>query len=114
MTPDQARAAYRREIKRVGELVTVRRVTGGGEIAAQTWARVMGYRPDELVGGITQGSRKIILLPDGLETAGWPIPIVRGDEVVVRGKTLIVDLVDDSTRRIAGELIAYELTAKGS
>lgn len=79
-------------------------------------ARVVGFTPEELVGGITQGHRKIIMLAEDVESSGFPVPIKANstDRVVVRGKTLMIENVDDSTRRVEGTLIAYEITASGA
>ncbi len=112
MTPGEALAAYRTSIAVTGESITLRTFTGTG--AARTAAditvraRVRGYAPAELVGGITQGDREIIVLAADVTTAPK-----KGDQVIVRGRALTIEAVDDSTRRLAGVLMAYVLTARG-
>lgn len=116
MTPAAARASYRKGIGAVGETVTIRRYSGLG--SAQTYvekavkARVVGFAAGEIVPGIVQGERRVILLAEDI---GSPItlPLVRGDKLVVRGAELEIEDPDDSTRRIGGELIAYELRVVG-
>lgn len=76
-------------------------------------ARIVGWSPEELASGLMQGERKIILLAEDLELAGFPEPIERNDGIHVRGRRLNVESVDDSTRRIGDTLIAYELGATG-
>ncbi len=124
MTPPRARAAYRRQISAHGERVTLRRESlDPAPEATGLRARVTGFTPEELASGIDQGARKIILLAEDLGAAiaagDWPAPpagtgaILKDDTLVVRGVPVNVDRVDDSTRRVAGELIAYELTVIG-
>jgi hypothetical protein len=104
MTPAAARAMYDRQFASHGEDVTIR--SGGTESAGR--ARVTGFKPEELTGAIQQGDRKVILLADGLSV----VP-ASGDTIIVRGEELNIEAVDDSTRRVAGELIAYEIVARG-
>lgn len=100
-----------RGIARWGETITLRRM-----LTASTWtdisvrARVKGYAPDELVGGITQADRKIIAL--AVDVTFNPA-LRQGDKAIIRGRTMNLERVDDSTRRPSGELAAYELLAKG-
>jgi hypothetical protein len=113
MTPSTARAMYRKHIAAVGETVTLRRGTTAPFIDADVLARVQGYRPEQLVGGITQGSREIIVLAEDLDGTEWPVPPKKGDKVFVRGRQLAVEVVDDSTARISGVIVAYIMTATG-
>jgi hypothetical protein len=113
-TAAEALRAHREMLADVGEDIIIRRYTGTGSPRSKsdtvTRARVMGYEPKDLVGSIVQGDRKIIALVDGL--AGI-LPITTNDKAVVRGKELAIKAVDDSTRRIAGILIALEIQASG-
>jgi hypothetical protein len=119
MTPDAARASYRRALDQAGETILIRRYTGAGTSRPQSsWpvrARVVAYEPKELVGGIVQGDRKLIVLQEDLVAAGFPGRIETGPnwKAVVRGVELQIKAADDNTRRIAGELIAYEIRAGG-
>lgn len=110
MTPDQARAAYRRQIDAHGEPVVLRKGTAGAEITVR--ARVMGYTPEQLVGPITVGSRRIIIMAEDV-SASWGVP-QKNDRVVWSGMTLNVLDVDSATRRLAGETIAYDVRATGA
>lgn len=108
---------YRDQITEHGETIAIRRYSGTG--AGRTYvdrdclARVTGYSPSELVGSIIQGDRKVIVLADDLDGESPPFAIAKTDKVVVRDKELAIMMVDDSTRRVGGTLIAYELTARG-
>ncbi len=110
----EALLAHREMLADVGEDIVIRRYTGTGTPRPKTdvtiRARVMGYEPKELVGSIVQGDRKVIALVD---TLGSLMPITTNDKVVVRGKELAIKAVDDSTRRVAGTLIALEIQASG-
>lgn len=116
MTPAAAIAATERAIAAVGETVTLRRPAG---VSPQTFtdaearARVTDFHADELVGSLQQGDRKLIVLAKDLEARQWPVPPRKGDKAIVRGKTLNVEAVDDSTRRVGGVIVAYEIAARG-
>lgn len=114
MTPSEVTASYRQSLD---TLVTIRRYSGAGinrpRFDAAVQARVTGYAPAELVDGIQQGDRKVIVLADDLLRAQFSLPLKRGDKVVLRGAELNIEAADDSTRRVGGELIAIEIRARG-
>lgn len=116
MNPDDVKDTYRRMLADEPP-VLIRRYTGLGtnrpRFDVSVKAKVTGYAPDELVGQIVQGDRKVILLVQDLIDRQFAMPILSSDKVVVRGKELAIIAPDDSTRRVAGILIAYELTARG-
>jgi hypothetical protein len=113
MTAEEARAMYRRQIEAHGETITLRRVNVSP--TPDVRARVMGYDPDELTGGINQGDRKITVLAEDVETSEFPTPFKAGgiDKVLVRGRIMGMQVVDDSTVRIGDTLIAYKIRATG-
>lgn len=116
MNAAQARRDYREMIADVGETITLRRINqSSAPTEALVLARVVGYRPEELVGGIKQGDRHLIVLAEDVETTGFPVPFLTNGtyKAVVRDKVLNIGIVDDSTRRIGGVLIAYDITATG-
>ena len=102
--------AHRRQIKATGEEMTLRRGSGVGAESLAVWGRIMGFDPDELVGDIKQGDRKAIILA---EDVTFNPPLRPGDRIMLRGQPLNITAVDDSTRRVGGMLIAYEVTARG-
>lgn len=119
MTPDQAKAMY---LRRLGdfEIVSIRVYTGAGASRPRfdyegLRARVVEFNPDELVGTIVQGDRKVIVLAEDVTAAGVPLPFAIGTntKMVIRGKELAIKAVDDNTRRLGGELIAYEMQVGG-
>lgn len=119
MTPDQIKADYRAALDRVGTPaeVIIRRYTGAGtnrpRFDTPVRGRVVGYSPNDLVGSIVQGDRKIIILAEDLIAAQFPLPVLTSDKAVVRGKELAIMAADDSTRRVQGVLIAVELQVRG-
>lgn len=116
MNPDQVKAMYRRQIVN-GETVTVRRVTGTGLVRpffdADARAKITDYDVEEIAGTIAVGDRKVILLAEDLAAKQWPQPIKTDDLLFVGGKPVQIKAVDDRTRRVGGELIAYELQVRG-
>lgn len=118
MTPDEAKASHRRMMRVAGETITIRRYTAPSgtprpSVTQDVTARVTGYAPNELVGGIAQGDRRLVVLADDLATGAVTLPLKKGDKAVVRGKELNIEAVDDSTRRVSGVLIALELQVRG-
>lgn len=89
MTPAAAIASLDRQLAAHGQDVVLRRYTGVGSARASTDATVRAivrdYRPDELVGGITQGDTQVVLSPTDVLAGGGPMP-QKGDQIVVDGK----------------------------
>ena len=116
MTPDQCRSAYRRALGQF-EQVVIRRYTGSGanrpKFETTVLARVLDYVPSELIGTIQQGDKRLIILADDLIDAQFELPLRRGDKAVIRGKEHNIEAPDDSSRRLGGTLIAYELQVRG-
>src|SRR5262245_1224085 len=117
MTPAETKQSYSENMDAAGETISVRRFTGSGvgrtHVDTDVRARVTGYQERELVGTIQQGDRKIIMLVDDLIAAGFAVPVTANDKIVLRGTMISIVSVDDSTRRLQGVLIAYELQARG-
>jgi hypothetical protein len=117
MTPAEVKAIYRRMMDDYGETVQIRRYTGTGSnrpwFDTDAMARVTRYEPEELVGTIVQGDRRLIVLAEDLIAGQFALPVRKGDKVVVRGAELSIEAADDNTRRVAGELIAVELQVRG-
>lgn len=119
MTPDQAKVMY---VRRLGdfETVSIRIYTGAGSSRPRfdyegLRARPVDFNPAELVGGIVQGDRNVIVLAEDVINAGVPLPLSTGanTKMVIRGRELTIKAVDDNTRRLGGELIAYEMQVGG-
>lgn len=117
MNAAQVKAQYARTLR---ERVTLRRFIAGTTGANRprfdaegVRARTVGYEPNELIGAIVQGDRKIIVFADDLLAKGFTLPVTTSDMVIVRGKPLSIQAADDSTRRIDGELVAIELQVRG-
>lgn len=108
MTPVEIAA----EIAREGQTVTLRRVvTGVAPVVATCKAMVRGYRPGELVQGMVQGDRRIVVAATALSDAGWPVPPKKGDQVEAAGKRLAVEAVESIYVR--DEPAKYVIQARG-
>lgn len=117
MSVDAIKASYRTSLAKYGETITIRRVTGTGpnrpKFEVNVRARVTGFAPQELIGGIQQADRKAIVLHDDLVAAGFALPITNSDYAVVQGRQHAIRVPDNATRRVAGVTIAYELQIVG-
>lgn len=111
-------AAYRRALASAmgpGETLLLQR--GFGQDAATFAVRgwVTGGSPDDMAGVVQQGSRKAIVLASSVTAIEFPLPIVpKKDRLIFAGKTLAIVAVDTASRRVQGELIAYELELAGA
>jgi len=114
MTPADSLAQHRAFLAELGENVVVRRYAGTGPARVPTdvtvRARVMGYKPAEVVGAVVQGDLRVIALADNLAAL---LPLKTTDFLVIRGAERRVMAIDDNTRRIASTLIALEIQARG-
>jgi hypothetical protein len=113
MTAEEARAMWRALIDAYGETITLQRVSPA--MSASVRGRVTGFAPEELVGGINQGSRLVRILAEDVEASGFATPIKARstDRIIANSKTLMIENVDTDTARIGGTLIAYLITATG-
>lgn len=113
MSVEAIKESYRDALGRYESVRLVRRTGTGSsapEHAIDVRGRATDYRPDELAGGVQQGDRKIIVYADDVTFSPH---LRRGDKAIVRGATLNIEDVDDSTVRVNGVLIAYILRARG-
>lgn len=109
MEPASARAMYRRQMRN-GETLTLKRISPAVECTVR--GRAMGYAPHELTEGILQGDSRVIVMAE--DVTGFTPPLRKGDKVVLSdGRQRNIEAVDSMTRRVAGELIAYELQVRG-
>lgn len=108
MTPEQAAAAYARSLT---DRVTVTRPSTSAT-ATGCRARVTGYQPSDLVGGIIQGDRSMVIFAADLAAAGFPQPLAKGDRVTFDGATLAVVAGHDA-RRVDGVTIAWNVQLRG-
>lgn len=118
MSPTEATAAYRRALAQDHETVALVRLEAPGNPrfeSAPILARVTGYQPQELVAGIVQGDQRVILLAEDVAASGFPDPLEKSgpQRIRIRGREVAIKGVDDTTRRVAGVLIAYEIQVKG-
>lgn len=98
-------------LEKWGSQVTLKRGLGDAAPAATFKARLSGFKADDA--DFQQGMTKVIFL--AVDAAGFPLPIKEKstDAIWLEGRKMTVQMVDDFTRRVAGELIAYELWVKG-
>lgn len=116
MTPAQAVAALDRALAAGGTPVTLRRVSGTDP---QTFtdcacpAKVAGgAAPAALPGGeLAQAEIRVILSPSALAAAGWPVPIRRGDKVLIAGRARQVEAAE--AVELAGAVVRWNLRVAG-
>lgn len=73
-------------------------------------AFVRGYRPDELVGTLQQGDRRVILRNTEVAAGGHRAPR-EGDRLVLAGATTTV--LASEARRVANTVVSHWLTVRG-
>jgi thiamine monophosphate synthase len=112
MMPARAKVAYK---KHLSEPVSIRRITGSGvdrvDASYATVGRIFNTQRKELTGGIAQQDLTAIVYAQDLFDAGLPSDVVIGDLLVdPDGNEHSVYAV--AARRVAGVMVAYELTVR--
>jgi hypothetical protein len=110
MNPARAKAPYK---KYLVEPVSIRRIAGPGRafVSYATVGRIFNTQRKELTGGIAQQDLTAIVYAQDLFDAGLPSDVVIGDLLVdPQGNEHSVYSV--AARRVAGVMVAYELTVR--
>lgn len=118
MLAERIMASYARALASVmgpGEALSLQRGFGADATSFPVQGWVTGYDAQEMAGEVQQGRRKAIILASSVTDSGFPLPIVaQQDRIGFAGKTLAIVSVDEATRRVQGELIAYEIELAGA
>lgn len=102
-----AKASFRRMLTAYGEAMTLRRVSPLTECTVQ--GRAMGATASELTEGVIQTVSRVVVMAEDVT-----FDPKKGDKLVLSdGRVRNIEAVDSMTRRVAGELIAYELQVRG-
>lgn len=79
-------------LERKGRPLTLRRRIGTTnaftDVSPKGYDR--GFKAQELLGGIIQGDREVVIGNAEIVAAGWPAPVRKGDVVVMDGVTATV------------------------
>lgn len=115
-----------RSLDMASEPVILRRVTPTGNVDGKIRALVRAFRPEELVGGISQTDSRVVLSPTDIRNAGWPNAVITttspydpdpqipkvNDRIIIQGR--IRNIVAPVTPfYMQGELVRIELTVSG-
>jgi hypothetical protein len=100
-----------RMLRQYGSPVTLRRQTTGAPIDVVCMARVDLFRPEQFVGGILQGDRQVVLSNDEIAAAGWPGPPRKGDQMIIQGRTTVVQ--GAASIYIKGAVVRHDLQVRG-
>jgi hypothetical protein len=104
-TPAEAIAELDAALVKTGQTVTMRRGVAPVIVTATVKAFVRGYKPEELVGTITQRSRKVIL------SATFRTPLEQ-QQVSIDGQPFTIKAVDPI--KMADVLVRIELQVEGN
>lgn len=108
MTPQVAISALDRQLFAHGEDAILRR-TGEADLPCRILVR--GYDPDEMGPGIKQGDSKVVMSPTEATLAGWSLPIVSGDHVVIQGTARRIEAA--APKYLGGQLVRIDLQVRG-
>lgn len=119
MTPASAIDMLDRFLVRNGENVTLRRIVGTGPGATNqdltVRAHVRSFKEDELIAGISQDDRLLIMSPTEITAANWPGGVLslprKGDKAIVSGAPCNAEFVKPI--RMAGQVVRIEMRIKG-
>ena len=108
-------AQYARLFDMGGRRVTLRRNMGNSPAieVANVRARIRGFKPEEIAGGIDVGQRKILILAEDIPASF--LPMRQNDRVIVDGITMVfATRPDDQTHRDGELLLAIDGIASGA
>jgi stage V sporulation protein SpoVS len=121
MTAAEAIAMLDSMLLRNGEDVVLQKIVAGSVSASVTCrAIVRGYRPEELLAGIVQEDRQVIISPTEIDAAAWPGGAdgpederepVKGDRVKIAGRVHAIEAATGI--RLAGTLVRIEMQVRG-
>ena len=81
--------------------------TTAGQVTVRAFVR--GFKPEQLVGGLTQAAKRVTISPTGLDANGLP---QRGQFVVIDGTPRSID-GEPEFIHFGGELVRINLTVTG-
>lgn len=95
-----------------GRPVTLRRLrTSQTPVDVTVQAFIRDFRPNELVGNIIQGDRRVIISNDEIAAAAWPSPIRKGDQVIDGTIVMVVQSAEPVT--LGEETVRHNMIARG-
>lgn len=124
MTPSDALASLRTQMAAHGQAVLIRRYSGTGPTRTKTesevMARLRGAGSATLVGAVVQGKFTAIVINDPLASVAAGkvalsslLPLTTNDKLVVSGRELSIEAIDDQSRRLGGTLVGLNLQVTG-
>lgn len=97
------------------ETVKLRRPSGKGIfIDVVVLARVTLYRPEQLVGGIIQGDRNVIIGNAEIAEAHWPGPPRVGDFILLDGGKTTLTIRSSDPGQLDGVIVRHDIQARGT
>jgi hypothetical protein len=108
-TPAEAIAELDAALVKTGQTVTLRRGVAPAVVTATVKAFVRGYKPEEIVGTITQRSRKVILSPTGLTAFRTPL---ENQQIAIDSQPFTIKAVDPI--KMADVLVRIVLQVEGN
>jgi hypothetical protein len=91
MNAAEIKRAYARELK---ETIGVRRYAGAGSIRPRFDIFIRGkatpYGATELIGSVTQGDQRVIILVEDIIASLMTLPVTTGDKLLVKGRELAI------------------------
>ncbi len=108
-----AAAKVAKALSRYGQPMTLRRRVGTGSTFVSVVVRGVDqdYKPDEIVGDIAQGDKRITISNAEIALANWPGPPRRGDAVLMEGRLWTVQGSD--ARTLSSTILAHVLHVRG-
>lgn len=107
-TPEGMIARLDASLSRRGQDVQLRKTnTAAGQVTVR--ACVRGYQPEELIGLVKQGDKKVTISPTGISSFGEPLS---GHFVVVDGRPRAIQ-GEPEFIRVANVLVRINMTVRG-
>lgn len=101
-------------IEQNGTAIMLRRPAPQGlHFDVEVAAMVRLFQANELVGGIQQGDRRIVISNRAIAARAWPGPPKQGDQVIISGKTATL-LTNAETVMVGDAVVKHVMQVRGN
>jgi len=99
---------YKRVLDKRGTTMVLKR-SGTSNLTLKGYLRTAS--PNVLVGELSQSTREVVFGTTELDNAAWPVPIRKGDKVVIFSKTYTIQHVEEVS--VADDVVRYNIFVRG-
>lgn len=115
MTTASFHNLYRKMINDYGSEVVIRRLSGVGAGDYTVRARIIDAKVLSANPQISQKVRQAVILAEDVVSSGFPLPFIPKQDRIISGSlNAAIVMVDDTTRSVNNDLLAYNIELSGA